>query len=83
MPGTDQPSLAVYGPYLETRPGTYIAFYRIKLMGEAEDEPVAILYACASDGREILTSLELPATDLNRSKYVEVPIGFRYDGGQA
>ena len=82
MPGTDQPECALYGPYLETRPGTYIAFYRIKLMGEAEDEPVATLDACVSDGREILTSLELPATDLNRSKYVQVPIGFRYDGGR-
>lgn len=82
MPGTDQPEYALYGPYLEAPPGIYVAFYRIKLMAEPEDEPAATLDACVSDGREILTSLEVPATDLRRGKYVQVPVGFRYGGGK-
>lgn len=81
-PAKDSPESALYGPYIEVKPGDYMAFFRIKLLEPAEGDPVGTVDACVGYGQTVLASRDLTAADVTEGKYVEVPLGFRYDGGK-
>jgi hypothetical protein len=71
-----------FGPYLELKPGNYVAFFRIKLMEDAGEEVVADIDACVDYGRRILASREVSGSDLLLSRYVQIPLPFQYPGGK-
>lgn len=82
-PGVDKQDTALFGPYIEIDPGYYVAFFRIKLLDELEDdESVGRVDACVSYAREFLSAMDLRPSELTRGKYVQVPLGFRYSRGK-
>lgn len=80
--GADNSDQMLFGPYLDTDPGDFVVFFRMKLLEPAEGEMVGTLDACVAFGQRILVSLELPAADLTVGKYVQVPLGFQCDQGK-
>ncbi|MCS6830596.1 MAG: GxGYxYP family putative glycoside hydrolase, partial [bacterium] len=73
----------LYGPYIDLPPGTYAAFFRVKLLDDSRDgETVAEIDACTGYGQNILAAREIVDTDLSAGKYVQIPLFFRYDGGK-
>jgi len=82
-PDADRADTALFGPYIEVDPGYYVAFFRIKLLDELEDdEPVGRVDACVGYAQEFLAAMDLRPTELSRGKYVQVPLGFRYVRGK-
>ena len=72
----------LFGPYIEVPPGTYAAFFRVKLLDDSRDnEDVAEIDACVGHGQIILSTREITDTDLVPGRYVQIPIFFRYEGG--
>ena len=79
----DREGHILYGPYINLPPGTYVAFFRVKLLDDTRDgEAVAELDACVGYGQNILASREVVDTELLPGKYVHIPLFFRYDGGK-
>lgn len=78
----DKTGYLLYGPYLETKPGTYAAFFRLKLTEEPSDYVVARLDACASDGKSILAARDVLCTDVSQEGYTQIPLAFRHSGGR-
>jgi hypothetical protein len=73
----------LYGPYIELPPGTYAAFFRVKMLDDIRDgETVAEIDACVGYGQNILAAREIADTDLSPGRYVQIPLLFRYDGGK-
>ncbi len=73
----------LFGPYIEVPPGTYAAFFRVKLLDDSRDgEVVAEIDACVGHGQTILTARDIVDTDLTAGRYVQVPLFFRYEGGK-
>lgn len=72
----------LFGPYIEVPPGSYVAFFRIKLLEDAGEEPVGDVDACVGYGRESLAVQPLAGGDLAVGRYVQVPLAFRYNGGK-
>ena len=72
----------IFGPYVQLRPGNYVAFFRMKLMEEAYGEIVADLDACVSYGSEVLNFRKIGDDELSLNRYVQVPLPFRYEGGK-
>ncbi|MBC7288520.1 MAG: hypothetical protein H5T86_10855, partial [Armatimonadetes bacterium] len=82
-PGVDNPDTALFGPYIELDPGFYVAFFRVKLLEEIEDdEPVGRVDACVSYAQEFLAAMDLRPAELIQGRYVQVPLGFRYVRGK-
>ncbi|GIV17121.1 MAG: hypothetical protein KatS3mg022_2556 [Armatimonadota bacterium] len=80
---SDREGHIVYGPYIDLPPGTYAAFFRVKLLDESRDgETVAEIDACVGYGQNILAAREVMDTELSPGKYVQIPLFFRYDGGK-
>ncbi len=78
-----QPGVQViFGPYAEIPAGDYIAFFRLKLLGEAGDEPVATLDACVDYAKTMLNSVTIYGSDLPLNRYAFVPLPFHYDKGK-
>ncbi len=74
-------SNVIYGPYVDPPSGTYVAFYRLKALGNAGGETVAsvdasVNYAMQTLATETLTNKKLPV-----GRYVEIPLAFNYSGG--
>jgi len=73
----------LFGPYIEVPPGTYVAFFRVKLLDDTRDgETVGEIDACVGHGQHILAAREALDTDLQPGRYVQLPLFFRYDGGK-
>ncbi len=72
----------VFGPYIELSPGNYVAFYRLKLLEEADDEIVATLDTCVDYAHTILDSKNIYSSDLLLAHYAILPLPFRYQGGK-
>lgn len=73
----------LYGPYVDFPPGTYAAFFRVKLLDDTRDgETVAEIDACVGYGQNILAAREVVDTELSAGRYVQIPLFFRYDGGK-
>ncbi|NOY82799.1 MAG: hypothetical protein GXP31_17510, partial [Kiritimatiellaeota bacterium] len=70
----------VFGPYYETPPGDYAAFFRIRLLEPCE-EPVGSLDACMDYGERVFGRRTLKPTDLTVGKYGLVPFFFRVPVG--
>ncbi|MCX7599189.1 MAG: GxGYxYP family putative glycoside hydrolase [Armatimonadetes bacterium] len=82
-PGEEKQDTALFGPYIEVDPGYYVAFFRIKLLDELEDdEPVGRVDACVGYGQEFLAAMDLRPSELTPGEYVQVPLGFRYVRGK-
>ncbi|MDW8104788.1 MAG: GxGYxYP family putative glycoside hydrolase, partial [Armatimonadota bacterium] len=81
--GRDLEGHVLFGPYIELPPGTYAAFFRVKLLDDSRDgEVVAEVDACVGYGQQILAAREVVDRELSTGKYVQVPLLFRYDGGK-
>ena len=81
--GQDDPDTMLFGPYLEDlKPGNYVAFYRMKLLTPAADEPLGPVDACVAFAQEMLGARDLAPDDVTMGKYVQVPLGFRYERGK-
>ena len=72
----------VFGPYIETERGDYVAFFRLKLLSDADDEPIAVIDACVDYAKTILNGKTIYGSDLPLNRYVYVPLPFRYQGGK-
>ena len=72
----------IFGPYLDTPAGNYVAFFRIKLLEEAEDDITAHLDASVGIGVKILAAQDVWTGDLSRERYVEIPLAFHSPGGK-
>ncbi|HZT43186.1 MAG TPA: GxGYxYP domain-containing protein [Chthonomonadaceae bacterium] len=72
----------LYGPYAEIPAGDYVAFFRMKLLDEAGEEPVAEIDAASSYGQDILNTRPLTGSDLMLGRYVEIPLAFHHPGGK-
>jgi len=72
---------AIYGPYEELEEGRYVAFFRIKLLQDAGDEPVMALDACVEYGQNVLAQREVMGEDLLKDRFVQIPLLFEYSGG--
>ena len=81
-PGVDAPNTLLYGPYAELQPGSYVAFFRLKLPAPLEGDVAGQLDACVAYAQDILAAWELTEADLIVGRYVQVPLGFRYERGQ-
>jgi len=80
-PGRDAPGgCIVFGPYFDTGPGNYAAFFRIRLL-DACEEPLGSLDACMDYGESVFARRTLKPTDLAVGKYVLVPLFFRAPHG--
>ena len=81
--GTDLSSQTMlYGPYADIPEGDYVAFFRMKLLEEAGEEPVADIDAASSYGQDILNTRSLTGSDLAVGRYVAVPLAFHHPGGK-
>jgi len=79
----DPQGYVIFGPYIEMPPGTYAAFFRLKLLENARDgERIAEIDACVGHGNQILNTREVLDTELPSMRYVQVPLYFRYEGGK-
>ena len=72
----------IFGPYLDTPAGNYVAFFRIKLLEEAEDDITAHLDASVGTGVKILAAQDVWTGDLSRERYVAIPLAFHSPGGK-
>lgn len=72
----------IFGPYAELPRGNYIAFYHLKLLGEAYDAVVATIDACVDYAHTLLNSKDIYASDLPLNRYALVPLPFSYQGGK-
>lgn len=72
----------LYGPYAPLEAGTYVALYRIKMVGGPGDESIGSIDACIGGGVQMLSVQDLPSTDLVSGRYAQVPIAFRHPGGK-
>jgi len=81
-PGADQPETMLFGPYIEIEPGSYVAFFRMKLLAPPDDDLAGNLDACVSYAQEMLGAWEVSAQDLTVGRYVQVPLGFAYQRGK-
>lgn len=81
-PGADEPDTMLFGPYIEIEPGNYVAFFRIRLLDTADGEPIGTLDACVSYAQDMLSAWEVVEEDLALGRYVQVPLGFTYEGGK-
>ena len=81
-PGMDAPETLLYGPYIDVKPGDYIAFFRVKLLDPLEGDVAGQLDACVSYAQEMLGVWDLTDADLVVGRYVQVPLGFHYERGK-
>ncbi len=72
----------IYGPYLAVPAGTYVVFFRLKLLDEVEDDIAARLDTSISGGVNASTAMDLWSGDLSREHYVQVPFAFQTPGGK-
>lgn len=72
----------VFGPYMEVESGDYVALFRLKLLADADDEPVAVIDACVDYAKNMLNQKTIYGSDLPLNRYVYVPLPFRYQGGK-
>ena len=77
-----RPSATLFGPYANVARGTYVAFFRIKLLGDEIDSTAAHLDAAVDGGKKALSVLPLGVGDLVRDRYVQVALGFEHPGGR-
>ena len=70
----------VYGPYLSFEPGSYAAFFRIKLLDADGDDNVATLDAASNFAKSPLSIRTISTSDLKLNQWVEVPVFFKYAG---
>lgn len=82
VPGRDKPDTLLFGPYLELKPGDYVAFFRLKLLEPLEDGAALHLDACVEYAQHFLGARDLAAPDLAVGRYVELALGFQYPGGK-
>ena len=81
--GTDAASkYLIFGPYLDTPAGNYVAFFRLKVLEEAEDDIAAHLDASVGSAVKILAAQDVWTGDLSRDRYVEIPLAFHTPGGK-
>ena len=80
--GKNQQGYLIYGPYEELKEGRYIAFFRVKLLGSAGEEPVVTIDACVDQGQGVLDQRAVTGDDLAKDKYVQVPLLFEYESGE-
>ena len=80
--GKNQQGYLIYGPYEELKEGRYIAFFRIKVLGSAGEEPVMTIDACVDQGQGVLGQRAVTGDELTKDKYVQVPLLFEYGGGE-
>ncbi|MBC7326937.1 hypothetical protein H5T87_02310 [bacterium] len=72
----------VFGPYLELTPGDYVAFYRLKVLEDADDEVVATIDVCVDYARTILNSKLIYGSDIPINRYRFFSLPFSYKGGK-
>lgn len=72
----------LFGPYVELERGDYVAFFRMKLLEEADEETVAEIDACVSFGQTVLGVQDVAGTDLTLNRYTQVPLPFQYTSGK-
>ncbi len=68
----------IYGPYDQVEPGDYIAFFRIKMLEEPNDDVVGTVEVLAGKGVSRLGSRNIAASDLAVGKYVQIPVAFHF-----
>ncbi|MGB9797204.1 MAG: hypothetical protein ACPLSK_01125, partial [bacterium] len=66
----------VFGPYIELEGGNYVALFRLKLLEDADDEPVATIDACVDYAKTMLNQKTIYGSDLPLNRYVYVPLPF-------
>jgi hypothetical protein len=81
-PDSNDQGCAIYGPYKVLEPGKYVVFFRIKLLQDAVDEQVAVVDVTADYGVNALESKEVMGIDLEKDKYVQIPLVFEYTEGK-
>ena len=72
----------IFGPYLDLPAGTYIAFFRLRLLDDAEDDIAASVDACVGGAVKVLAAKDVWSGDLARDRYVEIPLAFHSTGGK-
>ncbi|MCX7048131.1 MAG: GxGYxYP family putative glycoside hydrolase [Candidatus Sumerlaeota bacterium] len=72
----------IFGPYLETPAGDYVAFFRLKLLDQTEDDVTAQLDASVGVSVKILAARDVWTGDLSRERYAQIPLAFRSPGGK-
>ncbi len=72
----------VFGPYIELEGGNYVALFRLKLLEDADDEPVATIDACVDYAKTMLNQKTIYGSDLPLNRYVYVPLPFHYAKGK-
>ncbi|HSV74566.1 MAG TPA: GxGYxYP domain-containing protein [Chthonomonadales bacterium] len=72
----------VYGPYVTLPAGNYVAFFRLRLVGEPGDEIACTIDACTGNAARMLAVREVDAAPLRHGRWVRVPLAFRYEEGQ-
>lgn len=80
--GKDRAEVLLFGPYLETEPGDYVAFFRLKLLEPSEGDIPGRLDACTNYAQTMLAASDITSREIGDSGWFEVPIGFRYQAGK-
>lgn len=71
----------IFGPYLDTPPGHYVAFFRLRRLEDCEDDLTATLDACVGQVKTLAVQ-EVWTGDLARDRYVQIPLTFSSPGGR-
>ncbi|MBC7329343.1 hypothetical protein H5T88_03190 [bacterium] len=76
-----QPGIVIYGPYIELQSGDFVAFFRLKLLQDVDDEVVSI-YVYNNLTKSLLNIKTIYSSDLIINRYTWVFLPFRYQEGK-
>jgi len=79
--GADEPGHLLYGPYVDLKPGDYVAFFRVRISEPAHGDRLGSLDAFAPGHSKVLVAKALLASDHMSAEYVQVPLAFSHPGG--
>jgi hypothetical protein len=76
-----QPGIVIYGPYVELQSGDFVAFFRLKLLQDVDDEVVSI-DAYNNLTKSFLNIKTIYSSDLLINRYTWVFLPFHYKEGK-
>jgi len=80
-PGATEPGHIVFGPYLPTPAGEYLALFRVRRGGDAKPGRVLTVDACRASPLATNAERHLTAAELPPAKMTWIPVRFTHPGG--